>query len=80
MTNYAIKDGSAIINVIVAETKEIAEEVTNLEAIEITEELPLGIGWELVDGEWKMPESLIIPLDDSTETVIPLEESTEILD
>ena len=80
MTNYAIKDGSAIINVIVAETKEIAEEVTNLEAIEITEELPLGIGWELVDEEWRMPEFLIIPLDDSTETVIPLEESTEILD
>jgi hypothetical protein len=71
MSNYAIKDGSVIVNVIVAETKEIAESVTNLEAIEVTEELPIGIGWTLVDGEWQIPEFLldVVASEESTEPV-----------
>lgn len=71
MPNYAIKDGSVIVNVIVADTKEIAESVTNLEAIEVTEELPLGIGWKLVNDQWQIPEFLlnVIPSEESTETV-----------
>jgi hypothetical protein len=72
MPNYAIKNGSVIVNVIVAETKEIAKTVTNLEAIEVTEELPLGIGWKFVDNEWQIPEDLlnVVPSEESTETVV----------
>ena len=71
MPNYAIKDGSVIVNVIVADTKEIAESVTSLEAIEVTEEQPIGIGWTLINDEWQIPESLlnVIPSEESIETV-----------
>ena len=60
MINYAIKDKNKIVNVILAETKEIAEEVTGLEAIEVTEEQPLGIDWELIDNVWTVPEHLVV--------------------
>ena len=45
MANFAeIKDG-VVTNVIVADTKEIAEQVTGLTCVEYTEENPAGIGW-----------------------------------
>ena len=45
MANFAeIKDG-VVTNVIVADTKEIAELVTGLTCVEYTEENPAGIGW-----------------------------------
>lgn len=54
MPNYAIRDGSKIINVIVAESAGIAEEATGLSAIE-TEGEP-WIDWTLYDGSWRRPQ------------------------
>lgn len=53
MANFAIYQDSTILNVIVADSKEIAEEVTGMNAIE-TEGNP-WIGWTLADGVWTAP-------------------------
>lgn len=57
MANYAIHDGTTVVNVIVAESAEIAEQVTGLTALETT-----GVpwtGWTLHGDAWRppMPES-----------------------
>lgn len=44
MANYAVIQNDKVTNVIVADSKEIAEEVTGLICIEYTEENPAGIG------------------------------------
>lgn len=57
MPSYFISDGSQIINFILADTKEIAEQVTGMTAIQ-HEDAPQGmnIGWILVDNVWTPPE------------------------
>jgi hypothetical protein len=45
MANYAVIQNNTVTNVIVADSKEIAEEVTGLLCIEYTEENPTNIGW-----------------------------------
>jgi hypothetical protein len=54
MANFAVHDGSTVVNVIVADSKEIAEEVTGLQAIETTGQ-PWA-GWIYVDGAWVDPK------------------------
>ena len=46
MANYAVIENNKVINVIVADSKEVAEEVTGKTCIEYTEETPAGIGWD----------------------------------
>jgi hypothetical protein len=46
MANYAVIENNKVINVIVADSKEIAEEVTEKTCVEYTEENPAGIGWD----------------------------------
>lgn len=58
MPDFAIKKQDRIINVIVADTKEIAEEVTGLEAIETTGEP--WIGWKIVDNVWQYSDEPIV--------------------
>lgn len=53
MANYAIHDGTTVVNVIVAENQQVAEEVTGMAAVE-TDGSP-WIGWTLVNGEWAEP-------------------------
>lgn len=53
MPNYAISDGSKIINVIVADSKEIAEQVTGMTAIETSGEP--WIDWTLEVEGWISP-------------------------
>jgi len=53
MTNFAIYDGFAVVNVIVADSQEIAEDVTGLTALE-TYGVP-WIGWTLVNDVWTAP-------------------------
>lgn len=53
MANYAISDGKEIINVIVADSKEIAEEITGMIAIETSGEP--WIGWTLYNEKWIRP-------------------------
>lgn len=45
MKKFAIINGDTVNNIIVADTKEIAEEITQCVCIEYTEENPAGIGW-----------------------------------
>ena len=49
MANFAVIDSGVVTNVIVADTKEIAELVTNLTCVEYTDSNPAGIGW-IYDG------------------------------
>lgn len=61
MPSYFIYDSTQIVNFILADTKEIAEEVTQMSAIPF-EEAPEGmtIGWFL-DGEiWTDPNPPVI--------------------
>lgn len=44
MAIYAVTDNNIVINVIVADTKEVAEEVTGKTCIESTEDNPASIG------------------------------------
>lgn len=50
MATFAVLNNSTVINVIVADSKEIAEEATNSICIEYTDENPAGIGYTY-DGE-----------------------------
>jgi hypothetical protein len=54
MENYLIIDNNAVINVIVAESAEIATQVTGKEAIKSTGPTP-WIGWIKENGEWINP-------------------------
>jgi hypothetical protein len=44
MNNYAVIQGNIVVNVIVADTKQIAEEVTGLTCIDVTN------GWDYDNG------------------------------
>ena len=55
MANFAVIIGNQVTNVIVAETKEDAELVTQSECIEYTDENPAGIGWTYADGVFIAP-------------------------
>jgi len=55
MPNFAeIQDG-VVTNVIVADTKEIAELVTRLTCVEYTDENPAGIGWTYDGSKFTPP-------------------------
>ena len=45
MANFAEIQNGVVTNVIVADTKEIAELVTGLTCVEYTDSNPAGIGW-----------------------------------
>lgn len=68
MANYAIYKDTVITNVVFAESKEIVETLTGMNAIE-TDGSP-WIGWILVNGEWVAP---------ITEVIVNSEQSDEIV-
>lgn len=45
MAKFAIVQNNLVTNIIVADTKEIAEQVTNATCIEFSIQNPAGIGW-----------------------------------
>lgn len=45
MSYFAVIDNNIVINTIIADSKEIAETVTNSTCVEYTEKNPAGIGW-----------------------------------
>lgn len=63
MAYYAVIDNNKVINTIVAETKEIAELVTNSTCVEFTYEIPAGIGWTYEE------EKFIAPIKETTDSV-----------
>lgn len=55
MPNFAISDGSKIVNVIVAESKEVAEKVSGMSAIEIENDEP-WLEWTIEEEGWRTPK------------------------
>ena len=55
MATFAVMNDNTVENIIVADTKEIAEQVTNKTCIEYTDENPAGIGWTYADGVFTAP-------------------------
>jgi hypothetical protein len=55
MANYAVIKDGIVNNIIVADTKEIAETVTGLTCIEYTDESPARIGWSYDGAEFTAP-------------------------
>ena len=55
MSNFAVIQNNKVSNVIVAESKEIAETVTGLTCIEYTPEINCNIGWDYIDGVFSEP-------------------------
>ena len=55
MANYAVINNNIVENIIVADTKEIAEEVTSKTCIEYTDNNPAGIGYTYADGVFTAP-------------------------
>jgi len=59
--SYFISNGESIVNFILADTKEIAEEVTQMNAISQEEAVEgLSFGWKFVNGLWINPNPAII--------------------
>lgn len=52
MSTFAVINGGKVSNIIVADTKEIAEEVTGQLCVEYTDESPahIGLGWDEATG------------------------------
>jgi hypothetical protein len=46
MSNFAVIKNNQVVNLIVADTKEIAEQVTKLLCVQYTDVNSTGIGWE----------------------------------
>jgi hypothetical protein len=65
MPNFGVIRNNTIINVIVADTLEIAESVTKHTCI-LIDEMPIGINYvlNLETGEWKNPFAQEIEEDD----------------
>jgi hypothetical protein len=55
MANYAVVQNDKVVNVIIADSKEIAEEVTGLLCVEYTDESPAGIGWTYNGSTFEEP-------------------------
>jgi len=55
MATFAVIDNNTVTNVIVADTKEIAEQVTSLICVEYTEENPAAIGWTYNGSTFEAP-------------------------
>jgi|LakMenEpi03Aug12_release.lakeMendotaPanAssembly.Ray.scaffolds.fasta_scaffold6387075_1 hypothetical protein len=55
MANYAVIENNKVINVIVADTKEIAEELTGLTCVESTSENPAYIRLGFDGTEFEKP-------------------------
>jgi hypothetical protein len=55
MANFIVVDNTKVVNYIVADSKENAENVTGLICIEHTPEINFNIGWDYIDGVFSEP-------------------------
>lgn len=51
MANYAVIENDKVVNVIIADSKEIAETITGKVCVDITE-TTAGIDWDYIDGSF----------------------------
>lgn len=64
MPNFAVIQDNKVLNIIVAESKEIAEEVTGILCVESLAENPAVIGLGYVDGVFEQtPEVIFEPIE-----------------
>jgi hypothetical protein len=63
MATFAVMNSNIVENIIVADTKEIAEQVTGKECVEYTDSNPAGIGWTYADGVFTAPVIEEIPAE-----------------
>ena len=63
MAKYAVIHNEAVMNVILCDTKENAENVTGKTCVELPSDSNVGIGWGYIDSEFVEPykEPDIIP-------------------
>ena len=59
MTTFAVVKDGLVENCIIADSLEIAQEVTGLTCVEYTEENPAGIGFTYADGIFNDPNAPI---------------------
>lgn len=57
MKTFAVIEEQKVVNIIIADSKEIAEETTGKLCIEYTEKNPAGIGWDY-DGVLFIPPAI----------------------
>ncbi len=69
MPNYAIHDGATVHNVIVCDTQALAEELTEMQAVETTG-VP-WIGWTMEVEGWRAPQPGPEYVWDGTAWVVP---------
>lgn len=55
MATFAVIESNKVTNVIVADTKEIAETITGLTCVKYTDENPAGIGWTYNGSTFEQP-------------------------
>ena len=69
MATFAVMSGNLVNNVIVADTKEIAEQVIGSVCIEYMDENPAGIGWTWNGNNFTNPMAVVeeIPEEIPTE-------------
>ena len=57
MKKFAVLSGNLVVNVIVADTIEIAEAVTGSTCVEYTNDNPAGIGWTWDGTKFTAPDA-----------------------
>ena len=67
MTTFAVVKDGLVENCIIADSLEIAQEVTGLTCVEYTEENPAGIGFTYADGIFTDPNAPIPSEETPTE-------------
>jgi hypothetical protein len=55
MANFAVIENNTVVNVIIADTLEIAELVTQKQCVEYTDKKPAGIGWTYENDKFIAP-------------------------
>jgi hypothetical protein len=60
MPNYAVIENNKVLNVIIADSKEIAEQVTGMTCVESLPENPAVIGLGYTDGVFEQPKPSVI--------------------
>lgn len=59
MANYAVIEDNKVVNIIVADSKDLAETITGKLCIEYTDEKPAGIDWTYNGSEFIAPEPVV---------------------
>jgi hypothetical protein len=56
MSNFAVIENNLVVNIIVAESKNLAEEVTGKTCIEYTDDSLISVGSTYIDGIFTLPK------------------------